>query len=142
MVQVIVTGHGNFASGMLSALKVIAGVQEHIHGVDFEESLNTADLKKMLQKLIESAGEEVLIATDLVGGSPYNVAVLLMSEITDKKIKVVAGINFPMLLSAAFADKESGLETFLKTVLEEGQRGFSEFRWEHKKKQQDEEDGI
>lgn len=142
MIQIIVTGHGNFASGMLSALKLIAGEQEYIHGLDFEESFGTEELKEKLQKMIEAAGNEVLIAADLAGGSPYNVAVTLMSELTDKKIRVVAGVNFPMILSCVFEDQNADLDTFVKTTMEEGRQAFSEFKFVSMKKCQDEEDGI
>lgn len=142
MIQIIVTGHGNFASGMLSALKLIAGKQEHIYGLDFVESFSTEELKEKLQKMIESVGNEILIATDLAGGSPYNVAVTLMSELTDKKIRVVAGVNFPMILSGAFAEKDVDLDTFVKTTMDAGKRGFSEFKFVSMKKHQDEGDGI
>ncbi len=142
MIQIIVTGHGNFASGMLSALKLIAGEQEHIHGLDFVESLSTAELKEKLRKMIESVGNEVLIATDLAGGSPYNVAVTLMSERTDKKIKVVAGVNFPMILSTAFTERDVDLDEFLKKTMDEGRRAFSEFKLANVPRCQNEEDGI
>lgn len=39
MVGVIVTGHGNFATGILSSLKLISGEQQHIVGVDFTQRI-------------------------------------------------------------------------------------------------------
>lgn len=142
MIQLIVTGHGNFASGMLSALELIAGEQEHIHGVDFPESFSTEELKEKLQEMIESSGNQVLIAADLAGGSPYHIAVTLMSEFTEKKIRVVAGVNLPMILSGAFAENDVDLDEFVKTILDEGKEAFSEFKFVNVDKSQDEEDGI
>ena len=35
MIGIIVTGHGNFATGVLSAAKLIAGTPEKLIGIDF-----------------------------------------------------------------------------------------------------------
>lgn len=142
MIQVIVTGHGNFASGMLSALKLIAGESEHIHGIDFLESFSTEDLKEKIQEMIESVNGEIVIAADLVGGSPYNVAVTLMTEFTDKEIKVIAGVNFPTILSSVFADRDVPLDVFVKNIMDEGMSAFSEFKPVSMKMCEEEEDGI
>lgn len=142
MIQVIVTGHGNFASGMLSALKLVVGEQEYIHGIDFLESFSTEDLKEKMRDMIESVNGEVLIAADLVGGSPYNVAAMLMTELTDRKIRVIAGVNFPVILASAFTDRGSDLDEFVKSVMAEGMNAFSEFKPVKVKTCEEEEDGI
>lgn len=142
MIDLIVTGHGNFASGMLSAIKLIAGEKENVHGVDFPESDSTADLKEKLLNAINSAKGEVLIAADLAGGSPYNTSVTLMAECKDKKIKVFSGTNLALLLSVLFADEESTLEEVAETVLEEGKDAVSEFKFASVSNNEADEDGI
>ncbi len=143
MVQVIVTGHGNFASGMLSALKLIAGEKENVRGVDFPESYSTSDLREDLLSAINEAGEEAIILTDLAGGSPYNTSVTLMAECKDKRIKVFSGTNLAMLLSVVFADEDATLEEISETLLEEGRDAVSEFKFSSPNKSEDaEEDGI
>lgn len=50
MIGLIVSGHLNFASGMASAVKAIAGEQEDIAFIDFVESISLMNLKKKCVK--------------------------------------------------------------------------------------------
>lgn len=65
----IITGHGNFATGLTSSVKLITGLEKALMAVDFEESMSSEDLKEKLTKEIESDQEEtVVIFTDIAGG--------------------------------------------------------------------------
>ena len=52
MVGIVVTGHGNFATGLESSLKLIYGGSSHIKFVDFVEGESTDTLKANLLSLI------------------------------------------------------------------------------------------
>lgn len=101
MIGIIVTGHGTFATGLTSGLKLLAGELSDYIPVDFdpEESLEvlTGNLRNALEALKECGG--VLILADLTGGSPYNVSVRLKLEGTDP-VEVVGGASLPILLDA------------------------------------------
>ena len=77
MVNIIVTGHGNFASGVLSSMNLIAGEQEGVVGVDFLETDSTSDLEEKIKSAIEGLSDEILILSDLAGGSPFKTGVVL-----------------------------------------------------------------
>lgn len=51
MIGLIVSGHLNFASGMASAVKAIAGEQQDIAFIDFLESISPMNLKNRCAKL-------------------------------------------------------------------------------------------
>ena len=46
MIGLIISGHGNFASGLRSSLKLIAGEPINVEYVDFEETDSTETLKE------------------------------------------------------------------------------------------------
>lgn len=99
MIGMIVTGHGFFATGITSALKLLVGEPEQYEAVDFEpeDSIDmlTEKLKAAVDRLKDCEG--ILLLTDLRGGSPYNVASrLCMAE--KEGLEVVAGTNLPMLI--------------------------------------------
>ena len=48
MIGIIVTGHGNFASGLTSSLELIAGKQENYIAVDF---LKEDGIEQLTEKL-------------------------------------------------------------------------------------------
>ena len=71
MTGIIVTGHGHFPTGLLSAIALVAGRPENTAGVDFPEGCSPSDLKEaMIGSVKALEGEEILILADLVGGSP------------------------------------------------------------------------
>ena len=72
MVGIIVSGHGNFASGLLSTLKLIAGEQENVVGIDFIDGQGSDELKNNIKEAINNFEDEVFILTDLAGGTRIN----------------------------------------------------------------------
>lgn len=101
MVGMIVTGHGSFASGITSGLKLLAGELQDYQPVDFtpEDSVDSLT-QKLSCALDELQGcDGVLIFADLAGGSPFNVSVRLKME-RKQEILVIGGANLPSVLNA------------------------------------------
>lgn len=127
MTGIIVTGHGHFPSGLLSAVSLVAGAPENTVGVDFEDGLGTADLKEAMARAMEELeGEELLILADLVGGTPFNVAAALKEESRDRRIKVLAGVNMAALVEAVFSRPMYGLEELAAAVAAAGKEGIKD----------------
>lgn len=127
MTGIIVTGHGHFPTGILSAVALVAGKPENTAGVDFEEGSSSADLKEAMTKAIESLeGDEILILADLVGGTPFNTAAALKAERTDKKLKVVAGVNMAALVEAVFSRPMYTLDELAAALLTAGRDGITD----------------
>lgn len=65
-------------------------------------------------------GEGVLVLTDLYGSTPANVAVALLGEYG--RLRVIAGVNLPMLLRA-LNYASSDLDTVAEKALQGGRGG-------------------
>ena len=141
MIGILVTGHGKFASGLLSSLKLIAGEQEKIIGIDFLEEHGTEILRENLKDALKSLGDEVLVLADLAGGSPYMNAVMMKQDLKNKKVEVVSGVNLPMLLEIALGREDTNILNLAKNAEIAGKDSISVFKFKDKK---DEiiEDGI
>ena len=127
MTGIIVTGHGHFPTGILSAIALVAGKPENTAGVDFKEGCSSSELKEAMKLAMESLeGEEVLILADLVGGTPFNVAAALKQECTDRRIKVMAGVNMASLVEAVFSRPMYGLDGLAAAVLTAGREGIKD----------------
>lgn len=98
MIGLIVTGHGNFASGLTSSLKLIAGIPTDYVAVDFEEQDSVEDLAKKLTEAMDSLSNcsEILVLSDLAGGSPFKTSVEI--GFPRGNVEVVAGTNLGMLV--------------------------------------------
>lgn len=101
MIGLIVTGHGNFATGITSSFRLIAGDAPNYEAVDFlpEESIEmlTEKMKGVVSRL--EACDSILVLADLAGGSPYNVASKLRMERMDT-MEVMAGTNLAAIIEA------------------------------------------
>lgn len=127
MIGLIVTGHGNFGSGITSSIELIAGSQEDYIAVDFDgegtEKLEN-DLKSAIDRLSHCEG--IIIFSDLAGGSPFKTAVLLTMD--NPKIKVISGTNLPMLCEIALSRMANNdIENLVSQALEVGKDGVKLF---------------
>lgn len=127
MIGLIVTGHGNFGSGIRSSIELIAGPQEDYIAVDFDgegtEKLEN-DLKSAIDRLSHCEG--IIIFSDLAGGSPFKTAVLLTMD--NPKIKVISGTNLPMLCEIALSRMANNdIENLVSQALEVGKDGVKLF---------------
>lgn len=133
MFGVLVTGHGNFASGLLSSMNLIVGRQEKVVGVDFLEEEGTDVLKGNIKLALKELGDEVLVLTDIAGGSPYNNSVMLKQEFENVHIEVVSGTNIPMLLEVVLGRSITNLEGMIQLAQESGHNGIGVFELREEK---------
>lgn len=95
----IIIGHGNYASGILSALQLIEGPKEEIIAFDFLKEESEEEFANKLQKKLPKDGK-YLFACDLLGGTPYKVASRLKTQ--NENIAIVTGANVGGLLDISF----------------------------------------
>lgn len=122
MVNLIVSGHGEIASGLKSSLSVIGGDFDHITFIDFKNDAEKLKLD-LLKTVKQKPDESFLILTDLVGGSPFNTAAVLFKEFNN--VKILGGVNLPMLLSIVY-DNTSTLSELSALALQCGKDGIKE----------------
>lgn len=68
----IISGHGSFATGMQTTIELIAGKQDNVYYVDFTIDDNDISLNEKINKIIEeNSYEQILLISDLLGGTPF-----------------------------------------------------------------------
>lgn len=121
MIGIIVTGHGNFADGLISAAEVIAGQQENVVAVNFPNGDTSENLHKKIARAVQIMEcTSVLFLTDIVGGTPFNQSVLISSQL-DIKTKIVSGTNMPVLIEAIFSRVSDDIDALAQTLIESEQ---------------------
>ena len=95
---IIVMGHGHFASGITSSLELIMGSQPDYEALDFPAESDKEDLKKRLNTVLErlERNEKIIILADLFSGTPFNVAMEIVTE--KPNLKLYYGLNLGMLM--------------------------------------------
>ncbi|MDK3008493.1 PTS galactosamine/N-acetylgalactosamine transporter subunit IIA [Providencia rettgeri] len=143
MIGLIISGHLNFASGMASAVKAIAGEQENMVFIDFIESISPDELEQQMRAAIQSMScEQVVFLTDLPGGTPCNRAMAIMME--NPSVEVLAGVNLPMIVNAAFEREDTTASELLSVLREIGMTSIQDLREQlaMSSEPENEEDGL
>ena len=113
---IIITGHNNFASGILSSLTMIAGSKDNIYAVDFLSNDNDDTLEDKFNKIInDNKDKEILFVCDLMGGTPFKVASKL--AFTNDSYEVVTGINLGGLIDTSMKLETSCKNASIKSVI-------------------------
>ena len=143
MLGVIVTGHGNFATGILSSLKLIAGEAENLIGIDFTVEDNTETLEAKMIDALDKLGDEIIVLSDLAGGSPFKVAAVLSQKLTNKKIGVISGTNLGMLLEVSLCREGMSVDELVEFATNSGKDAIKTFSMKTEVEDElDMEDGI
>ncbi len=142
MIGLLVTGHANFGSGITSSVNLIAGEQDDYQYVDFLPTYSTEDLTQEITKALDELKEceGVIIFTDLMGGTPFNVSAQLGHG--KDNIRIVAGTNLPMLVEIVMSRKfMNDLDELVDSVLETGKEQVMKYEFKQVV-QESSDDGI
>jgi len=120
--KIVLVGHGHFATGIYSSLQLIAGNQENVEAIDFVEGMSADELKQKILLAISNE-EEVLILSDLLGGTPFKVSSTIMVENPTKTMNVLSGLNLAMLMEAVFARMAHGFDEVADKAVAAAQSG-------------------
>ena len=130
MIGLLVTGHANFGTGITSSVNLIAGEQEAYKAVDFLPTYITEDLTREITKALDELKdcEGVIIFTDLMGGTPFNVSAQIGHG--KENIRIVAGTNLPMLVEIVMSRKfMDNLDELVDSVLETGKEQVTKYEF-------------
>lgn len=120
--EIVLVGHGHFATGIYSSLQLIAGDQENVEAIDFVEGMSADELKQKILLAISNE-ENVLILSDLLGGTPFKVSSTIMGENPTKTMNVLSGLNLAMLMEAVFARMAHGFDEVADKAVAAAQSG-------------------
>ena len=97
MIGFIVTGHGNFATGITSAVTLVTGITDGVIACDFDDMSSFDSIRVKLEKAVEELKDydDIVIFCDLLSGTPFNQAL-------DMKVStnIIYGSNLPLLIEA------------------------------------------
>lgn len=137
---VIATSHASLASGVYSAVKMIAGEFENLVIQEFKENDNLDDFDEKLKENYKSLKdyENVIVLADLAGGTPFNRSVMTLGDY--KNVRVIAGLNFASLYQAL--NSSGNLDDSVKEIINIGKESVIQYKNENEIEDDNFEDGI
>lgn len=128
-IGIILVSHGELAQGVKHSAEMVFGRQEKTEVVTFAAEQGPKDVHEAIICAIErfDATDEILILADLRGGTPYNQALLIINELENRKIGLIAGLNLPMLIQAYTErlSENNALSLMMAHVVQEAKNGVS-----------------
>ena len=139
---VIAISHASLASGVYSAIKMIAGEFDNLRIEEFKDNDSLEAFDKKLETAFDELNEKyknIFVLADLAGGTPFNRAVMTLGE--NENVRVIGGLNFASLYTAINSDGDDIDET-LEDIIETAKDSIISFEMKTKKEEESEEDGI
>lgn len=113
MNQFIIATHATFAGGLADVVRFFKADLENVQFIN--AYVETQEFEKELRAALEKVKQDnVIVLTDIMGGSVNQVAARLMKEYS---YKLVAGVNLPLLLDLVFFE-ENITEEQIRTSVE------------------------
>lgn len=124
MIGIVITGHGQFASGIQSAVRMMSGEKPQIVCVDFTESMSADDLRLMLHKAAGQvdSGEGILFLSDIPGGSPFQQSAAIAANL--KLSDVLSGTNLIMAAEACIEREFCDFGALIDKITSRGQENI------------------
>ena len=127
-ISILLITHGGFGGELIEAVSEIMGRRE---GVDFFTVPRGSKLDKIkddLSRRVQAAlsDSQVLILTDIPGGTPTNIALPFLS---DKNVEILTGVNMPMLLTSIHRRSSVGdVRELAETVSDAARKSITDCR--------------
>jgi Phosphotransferase system, mannose/fructose-specific component IIA len=114
MLRIFLASHGNFASGMKSSLDILLGKSDNVTVFDaYLDEQNIQDVMEAFYSTVNE-GEQVVLLSDLYGGSVNQVMYLFLER---PNTMLVAGVNLALVLELSI--RESITEEELMEMVEQ-----------------------
>lgn len=116
MIGIIVATHGEFGNQLLATLRMILGESEGITSVALAPEDSIEKFEEKMEKAVQMAdpkGTGAMVLVDMLGGTPFNVS-MRMAQV--RPLRVVTGVNLPMLIKVASHREETDLDGFTAEV--------------------------
>ena len=124
MIGLVVATHGTLGEALLETVTMIIGRPEQARAVTLSRDHAPDALREQLVEAIEEVGRDgdgVLVAADMFGGTPANIAMTLLEP---GRIELLTGVNLPMLLKFLTYRNNCPLDGLAQRLKEQARDGI------------------
>ncbi len=124
MIGVVIATHGRLAEETLACAEGIVGALPRARAVSVSSVLPLDAAREAIAEAIREVeeGDGVLVLTDMLGGTPANLALGFLSD----RVDVITGVNLPMLLKLSTCrTPEARLPDVARLICSYGQKNIT-----------------
>jgi PTS system mannose-specific IIA component len=124
LIGALIVTHGNLATELLNAARQIEADVSGIEAVALEWNDTVDVARDKIAAAVERIGRDrdVIIFTDMFGGTPSNIS---LSFLEQGRIEIVTGVNLPMVVKFATVKQEAkDVSTLAHVISEKGSKAI------------------
>jgi mannose PTS system EIIA component len=124
LIGALIVTHGNLAYELLNAARQIEADVSGIEAVPLAWSDTVEEAREKIAGALGRIGHDrdVIIFTDMFGGTPSNIS---LSFLEQGRIEIVTGVNLPMVVKFAMVKQESkDVSTLAHVISEKGSKAI------------------
>jgi len=98
VIGLVVVTHGRLAQELIATCELIVGPLSGVRAVTVRREDGAEQVQTDIRRAVEAVdgeGDGVIVAADMFGGTPANMAIPLLDP---GRVEVLTGVNLPMLL--------------------------------------------
>ena len=124
MIGIIIVTHHSLAKNLKETAEQIVGPLPVMESFSISQQDDVEEVKKSLAAAINKMkknGLEVMILTDMFGGTPSNIS---LSFFEPEKVEIISGVNLPMILKLATERQKQSLGELTAYITEYGRKNI------------------
>lgn len=124
MIGIIIVTHHSLAKNLKETAEQIVGPLPEMESFSISQQDDVEKVKKSLAAAInkmKKQGLEVMILTDMFGGTPSNIS---LSFFEPEKVEIISGVNLPMILKLATERQKQSLHELTAYITEYGRKNI------------------
>lgn len=123
MINILLVTHGDFGKELLNSSEIIIGKIEDAESISFHLGENYEHLSKKVEEAIErlTENDELVVFTDMYGGSPFNAVSKAMKT---KDFYHITGINFPLFIDIAVNKNSYSMSEIAEKIIKNGKKSI------------------
>lgn len=126
MKGIIIATHGQLSVGLKDAVDVVTGMGDEINSLSLNRDDNLDEFETDFLNLVSQYKDEgSLVFVDMIGGSPYNIALKHLES--DLNYEVIAGVNMMMIVEVLTNIHTSSIEDLSLLAKKTGKQSIEKY---------------
>jgi len=122
MINILLVTHGDFGKELLKSSELIIGKMEDAESISFHQGESFEELLNQVESTVAKLSKDDLIVfTDMYGGSPYNAVTRAMKN---RNFYHITGINFPLFIDIAVSRDSYTMEEVAEKIIKNGKKSI------------------
>lgn len=124
MINILLVTHGSFGKELLKSSEMIIGPIECAESISYQQGEGYDSLLTKVDEAVArlSKGNDLIVFTDMYGGSPFNAVSRIMKN--NNNFYHVTGINFPLFIDIAVNRDAYSLEEIAEKIIKNGKKSI------------------